>query len=438
MRVPFIRVIPLCAVAALPTVVSAADISIESTTMVRFKQVEISSSEEQDLQPATQFLGLDATKLANGNLSLHIHGWGRVDLADTSYGDSKSAGDLSYGYLRYRFDKAEADVRAGRFFFREGIVNEQVDGISSRTNLPFGFALSAFGGATVHTQDLFGENSDGKGDYLAGGRFNYRYSGLLDIGISGVYEDEAPTLSSHLNGSNRKLGGDIWFSPHKTVELVGHTTYNTESSDVAEHRYLLNLRPATDLVISGEFSDQRDQSRLYTWALFSAPLINPNDKSRISGLTVSYGAAKPATLSLHYKHYDRELGNADRYGGDLKLSFLENTFRSGLGYYYLDADEQFAITGTSSASYHNIRAYAMHDTKSYFAALDLNSQIFDEKINDEQAAYEASLSLGYHITPMLALSGDISYGKNPDYQDETRGLVRLTYNSTLETTGGKK
>jgi len=438
MRIPLIRVIPLCAAAALPSLVSAADISIDSTTMVRFKQVEISSSEEQDLQPATQFLGLDATKLADGNLSLHIHGWGRVDLADTSYGDNKSAGDLSYGYLRYRFDKAGADVRAGRFFFREGIVNEQVDGISARTNLPFGFAISAFGGATVHTQDLHGENSDGKGDSLAGGRLNYRYSGLLDIGVSGVYEEEGPTLSSHVNGSNRKVGGDIWFSPHKTVELVGHTTYNTETSDVAEHRYLLNLRPATDLMISGEFSDQRDQSRLYTWALFSTPLINPNDKSRITGVTVSYGAAKPATLSLHYKHYDREIGNADRYGGDLKLSFLENTFRSGLGYYYLDADEQFAITGTPSASYHNIRAYAMHDTKSYFAALDVNSQIFDEKINDEQAAYEASLSLGYHITPMLAISGDISYGKNPDYQDETKGLVRLTYNSTLETTGGKK
>lgn len=438
MRMPFIRVIPLCALAALPTVASAADISIESTTMVRFKQVEISSGNKQDLQPATQFLGLDATKLADGNLSLHIHGWGRVDLADASYGDNKSAGDLSYGYLRYRFDKAGADIRAGRFFFREGIVNEQVDGISARTNLPLGFAISAFGGATVHTQDLNGESSDGKGDSLAGGRFNYRYSGLLDIGVSGVYEEEGPTLSSHANGSNRKIGGDIWFSPHKTVELVGHTSYNTETSDVAEHRYLLNLRPATDLMISGEFSDQRDQSRLYTWALFSAPLINPNDKSRISGATVSYVVAKPATISLHYKHYDREIGNADRFGGDLKLSFMENTFRSGLGYHYLDADKQFAITGTSSASYHNIRAYAMHDTKSYFAALDVNSQVFDEKINGEQAAYEASLSLGYHITPTLAISGDISYGKNPDYQDETRGLVRLTYNSTLETTGGKK
>jgi hypothetical protein len=80
----------------------------------------------------------------------------------------------------------------------------------------------------------------------------------------------------------------------------------------------------------------------------------------------------------------------------------------------------------------------MHDTKNYFAALDAIYQFFDKKIHNERNAYEAALSLGYHLTPTLAISGDISYGKNPDYQNETKGLVRLTYNSTFVATGGKK
>jgi len=438
MKITSSRIIPLLTLLALPGASLAADISIDSTTMVRFSQLDTTGGDEQDIAPATQFLGLDAKRLADGNLSLHIHGWGRVDLGETSYGDSKSAGDLSYGYLRYRYDKTDADIRAGRFFVREGIVSEQVDGISARTALPFGFAISAFGGATVHTEDLYGEDSDGKGDYLAGGRFNYRYKGVLDLGISGVYEDEAPTLVNHVNGSNRKVGGDIWLSPHRVIELVGHTGYNTETSEIAEHRYRLNLRPAKDLTISGELSEQRDQSLLYGWAMFSAPLTNPDDKSRITGVTAAYGAAKPMTLSLDYKHYNREVGSADRYGGDLKLSFLDNSLRSGMSYHYLDADNGFAIAGTASASYHTLRAYALHDTKNHFAAVDVIGQFFDEKIHNEDSAYEASLSLGFHLTPALALSGDISYGKNPDYQDETKGLVRLTYNSTLDTTGGKK
>jgi len=432
------HVIPAClALATTPVLLSAAEITPDATTIIRFEERDL-GSDKKNMIPFTQYLGLDATKLADGNLSLHVHGWGRVDLDETSYGDSKNSGDLSYGYLRYQFAKAETDIRAGRFFVREGIVNEQVDGVSFRTGFPFGFTLSAFGGATVHKQDLYNENSDGKGDYLAGGRLGYRYKGLLEIGISGVYEDEVPTLVNHVNGSNRKVGGDIWFSPHRSFELVGHTSYNTETSEIAEHRYMLNLRPVADLTISGEYSDQREQSLLYSWAMFSAALINPDNKARMTGATISYGAAKPATVSLHYKHYDREAGNADRIGGDLKLNFLDNSLRTGMGYFYLDADDAFAIPGTTSASYQNIRAYAMHDTKSYFASIDAIWQIFDEEIRNEDNAYEASLSLGYHLTPSLALSGDISYGKNPEFQDETRGLVRLTYNATYADTGGKK
>lgn len=434
----FSRIFPLCSLLLIPAAAVAADITVDSTTIIRFEERDLTGADKQDIQPATQFLGLDATKLADGNLSLHLYGWGRADLGDTSYGDSDSAGNLTYGFLRYRFNNADADIRAGRFFVREGIVNEQVDGVSACTDLPFGFGLSAFGGATVHTEDLYGESSDGKGDYIAGGRFNYRYKGVLDLGISGVYEDEAPVLVNHVNGTNRKVGADIWLSPHKTLELIGHSSYDTETSEIAEHRYLLNLRPATNLTISGEFTDQRDQSLFYSWAMFSAPLINPDDKSRSTGVTVAYGPAKPVTVSMAYKHYDREAGNADRYGGDMKLSFLNNSVRSGLGYFYLQADKEFAITGTTAASYHNLRIYVLHDTKSYFASVDAIGQFFKEKINNEKKSYEAYLSLGIHLTPYLALSGDISYGKNPQYQDETKGLIRLTYNATYASTGGKK
>ena len=52
-------------------------------------------------------------------------------------------------------------------------------------------------------------------------------------------------------------------------------------------------------------------------------------------------------------------------------------------------------------------------------------------------AWEAQGSLGYHLTKDLALSGDLSYGQNPQYKDETKGLVRLTYNMTTGKGGAK-
>lgn len=80
----------------------------------------------------------------------------------------------------------------------------------------------------------------------------------------------------------------------------------------------------------------------------------------------------------------------------------------------------------------------MHDTKTYFSAIDLLGYFFKDEIYDEKQAVEATVSLGYHITPTLALSGDLSYGKNPEFTNETRGLIRLTYNPVFAGKGDKK
>lgn len=414
-----------------------AETSVDSATIIRLEKRDIGTTKET-IMPATQFLGLDADTLADGNLSLHFYGWGRADLADRSYNNDKTDGSLTYGYLRYRFKQANADVRAGRFFIREGIVNEQVDGISLRSDLPLGFGLTAFGGATVHTRHLFGETSDGKGDVLYGGRANYRYKGMLELGVSGVYEGKAPTLTNFTNGNHRLLGGDIWLSPHRMVTLMGHTSYNTETEAASEHTYQLNLKPSKELMLTAEFNEQRDRSYFFAWTMFSGAAFNPADKSRSIGASATYAVSKMLDATADYKHYTRELGNADRFGGDARLNLLNNTIRSGLAYHYLRASDGFAISGTPSASYHELRAYLMRDTKTCFGAVDIIDYIFNKKVFNENSAWEAIASLGYHITPALALSGDLSYGRNPQFIKETRGLVRLTYNMTFDGKGGKK
>jgi hypothetical protein len=447
MKKLFCRLLTVSSLLIATNPATAADTTVDSTTILRIEQRDVSGSSKQNIMPATQFLGLDLDKLADGNLSLHFYGWGRVDLRDKSFNNDRADGSLTYGYLQYRFKEANADVRAGRFFVREGIVNEQLDGISARSDLPLGFGLSAFGGATVHTQDLWGENSDGKGDGIFGGRASYRYKGVLELGVSGIYESKAPTLTSTLddgvtrrytNGDHRLVGGDIWLSPHRMVEFMGHTSFNPESRGVAEHSYLLNIKPVQRLVLTGEFTEHRDRSSQYAWSMFSGAALNPADKSRSTGMSASYGIGKAVELSADYKHYTREIGNADRYGANAKFSLLNNALRSGVGYHYLRAGSGFAIGDTPSASYHNLRGYVMHDSQTYFAAFDALGYFFKDKIYNEKSAWETIVSLGYHITPALALSGDISYGRNPEFTRETRGLLRLTYNTTFAGKGGKK
>ncbi|KAB0667243.1 hypothetical protein F6V25_00650 [Oryzomonas japonica] len=438
MKKALCRLLSAVSLLALPATASAAETAVDSTTIFRFEQRDISGASKQDFMPATQFLGLDVEKLADGNLSLHFSGWGRADLADKSYNNDKVDGSFTYGYLQYRFKEANATVRLGRLFVHEGIANEQVDGISARTDLPLGFGLSAFGGATVHTKHLYGEKSDGKGDSIIGGRATYRYKGFLELGASAVYEDNAPKLINYANATHRLLGGDIWLTPHRMVEIMGHSSYNTETRTLAEHSYLLNLKPLRNLVVTGEFNEYRDRGYLNSWAMFSGAALNPADKSRSLGGSASYDIAKNVELAADYKHYTRELGNADRYGINGRFGFLNNTVRTGIGYHYLRAGSGFAIGTTPSASYHELHAFALHDSATYFAALDGIDYIFKDKVYNEKSAWEGTASLGYHITPALALSGDVSYGRNPQFTEEIKGLVRLTYTTTFDSKRGKK
>jgi hypothetical protein len=438
MKMKLSSLLPAALICSLPSLVYAFDYSVDSTTILRIEKRDIPGGDKENLMPATEFIGMDLDKMADGNLSLHLYGWGRADLADNSFSDKKTNGSLTYGYLQYRLKEASTDIRAGRLFVHEGIVNEQIDGLSARSDLAPGFGLSVFGGATVHTKKLFGENSDGKGDSIFGGRANYRYKGSLEIGISGLYESKSPVLINYTNGDHRLIGSDIWFSPNKMIELMGQSSYNTENSHFAEHSYRLNIKPDTALVLTGEYNEQHDKSYQYSSAMFSGARLNPGDKSRSVGGSASYAIDKNVELGADYKHYRREIGNADRFGANLRLSFLNNELRSGIGYHYLSAGSGFAISTSPTASYHELRGYILHNTRSYFASIDAVGFFFKDKVYNENSATEAIASLGYHFTPALALSGDVSYGRNPEFTEEIKGLVRLTYNMTVENKGGAK
>ena len=435
----------LCAasLAVTPFCVLAADVTVNSSTLLGIGMRDVSGGSSETLTPATQFFGLSADKLADGNLSLQLYGWGRADLGNASFNNDTTAGNLTYGYLQYRFSQGGATIRAGRHFIHEGIVNEQIDGLSTRTDLPMGFGLSAFGGATVHAKNLRGESSDGKGDTIYGGRLNYRSKGILDIGFSAVSESTAatlikPTPALPVNGTYSRVGGDIWFTPFATIDIIGQSSFNTETNKFANHSYLLNYKPLPRFVLTGEFNHYSDSSYLYPRTTLSATPLNPNDKSSSAGLITSYEINKNLEASLDYKHYSREFGSADRFGGELRTRYNDNSIRGGLSYHYLNAGQSFAITPYTSGSYQELRCYLMQNSKSYFAAIDILGQFFKDTIYNESSAWETIASLGYHITSALALSGDLSYGKNPQFTEEVKGVLRLTYNMTYNGSGGKK
>ncbi|KAF0216004.1 MAG: hypothetical protein FD174_3897 [Geobacteraceae bacterium] len=413
---------------SLPALAGAADLGVNGTTLVSFEQRSTPGFERQRVIPATQFLGIDADHLGNPNLSLHLYGWGRVDLADRSTDEKYTDGDLTYGYLRYLFPTANGEVKAGRFFVFDGVSAEHVDGVSARADLARGFALSMYGGAPVRLDRA----DDNKGDVIIGGRVSYRIPSLFELGFSALHEKGVTNgQTTDLKDHRQLVGGDLWLRPHKTTEFSGRISYNTATDGVAEQSYLLTVRPSAPLSVAGEYSRYRIKD--YFAATNIRSLFNPDtgDNVQYYGGSVTYVIAKPAEVTVSYRHYNRDItGNSDRFGGEGRLTLLDNKCRAGLSYFRTEAP-------TGINSYHEIRGYLLHTAAKYTASVDTIAHLYDDKIFGKNTAFEVQGSAGYRLRPNLKLSGDLSYGQNPQFNDELKGLVRLTFNYDFIKGAGK-
>ena len=425
----------LALVSLLPPLVCAADLELSSTTLFRFEQRAFPGFASQTAVPATQFLRVDLDKIGDGNLSLHLYGWERVDLADRSTSEGPNDGDLAYGYLNYRFPTANAEIKAGRFIVKEGIAAEDIDGVSARADLRNGFTLSLFGGAPVKLD----RDPKSKGDYIAGGRGSYRLKGKLELGVSGLHEGGV-TLNTADNATyDRQLvGGDIWLSPHRFIELNGHTFYNASTDGVAEHSYLLALKPSRIFSVSTIYNEQR----FVNYFTFSnvRSLFNPDNGGEVKsyGGGISWAIAAPLEMTADYRHYNRSSlvstdnnGNSGRYGVDARLTLLDKKLRSGLAYHRSDGANSFN-------SYNELRGYSLYDSGRYVTSIDAIAQFYKNSIFNRKEAFELIASGGYRILQDLLLSGEIGYSRNPQFSDDLRGVLKLTYNYAYTSKGAKK
>ena len=420
------------AFASLPSLAAAADLGVDATSLIRLEERSVPGFKDENVVPATQFLGVDLDKLGDGNLSFHLHGWGRVDLAHRSTDEGTTDGDLSYAYLAYRFPKADGLIRLGRFYVYEGIAAEQLDGVSVRGDLAKGFTASLFGGAPVRL-DITDRN---KGDYVVGGRVGFRVPGILEIGASALREGNTDTgQTANLKNYRQLVGGDIWLAPFRMIEVRGHSSYNTATDGFAEHSYLVLFQPLKDLSISAEYNDYRLKDYFASTNLRS--LFNPDkgETLRSYGGSVTYVIAKPVEVSADYKrinyHGDNH-GNTHRYGGEVRLTLADRKVRAGVSYHRADSNR------ADVNSYHEVRGWGLYDAAAYFASLDAIAHFYRQSIDTRSHDYEFVGSAGYRILPNLAFSGDIAYGRNPRLDSELRGVLRLTWNFTSTSKGAAK
>jgi hypothetical protein len=386
----------------------------ESTTILRARQ----SVDKKDLYPAYEYLRLTAQNLdKDGRISFHFGGWGRVDLGERS-NERHQDGDLQYGYLSYHAPKNNLVANLGRQFVSEGVAAERLDGAYLRSDFAAGFGAAAFVGTPVVTEP------DAKGgDLIYGGRITHTMSKYYALGVS--------ALKAELGGERyrEEEGVDLWLHPLKGVDVVGRSSYNSITDGWMEHDYHLSYAPLENLRLAASFSDinYRDYffhmtSNVFNLRSASNPtgLIDPQEKVQSAGASVAYTPVKGLALTADYKNYAYDIaGDANYFGGKATCSF-PGALVAGLAVHRMEGS-------VDRLRYLATHAFASKRIDRFNLAADYFSVDYDSSINGVKYAYTVVGSASYDINSSLRVGADIDYSRNPSYDNEVSGMLKLTY-----------
>jgi opacity protein-like surface antigen len=402
----------------------AADYSItgESNTFLRMK----TTVDDKDVYPLFEYLRLSVAVAEKDGCatSLHIGGWGRLDMNDTSTREGNWNGDLQYGYISHQGAKNNLLLNAGRQFVTEGVASERMDGLYLRSDFAAGFKAAAFVGAPVVTEPNFSG-----GEYLYGGRFSQGMPAYYSIGVSALKSEGA----SHARDREEE-GVDLWIHPMKQVDLTGRSSYNSLSSGWMEHAYTLSISPMDALKLTAHVSNINYEDYFFhvtTSALsLTNGIISPNEELTTAGVGVSFEPMKNLTVAADYRKYLYEIvGDADYFGG--KLSFtLPDSLSAGFGAHRMEG-------AGDRLRYNEYRLYALKKLGAVDLAADFFDINYDRRINGVWNSFAITASAGYRFDEKLRVWADLEYAQSPDFDDEVRGLVKVAYAFDMKRSEGR-
>jgi len=208
------------------------------------------------------------------------------------------------------------------------------------------------------------------------------------------------------------------------IDLTGRSSYNSITNGWMEHAYTLTLTPLTNLKISSNLTRINYSDYYYNMTTSALSLnngfITPGEELLSLGFGASYAFLKGFTASADYKHYNYDIaGSAEYMGGKLAYSSPE-IITAGAGWHRMSGDND-------RLRYNEYRLYALKKLHKIDLSADLFNIVYDNSINGVKNSYALTGSVGYEINEKLKIGADIEYSRNPDFDSETKGLVKLTY-----------
>jgi hypothetical protein len=409
----------------------AADLSVSSSTYLRYYERELAGGNKNTFAPLYEYLSADAANLGGTTIAFHFYGWGRVDLSDPS-GSGKESGDLGSAYLEYLHPKGNAQMKLGRFFLAEGVAVETLDGAFFKVTTPAGIGISGYGGVPVEHSIL---DNTSAGDSLYGGRVFFVRAGFVELGAS-YLKEKGP-----FQGKDRELlGGDLWLRVAPPVELTAQVAYNRAVREMASQRYAVRIVPGSRFDISAGYEAYTYkglfQSTLNPAFLPRSPSVDNDDKVQTIFGVVDWEFVPDWTLEVagkNIRHDKANPGNANRGEIGIRHTYNGKKDVAGLSAAAVTADRD-------ENEYREFRGFASYSPAKFRLTLDaLAQQYKKEPIPGigKKNAYQVVASAGYKVRSYLSVSGDLTYTQSPTFQQDYAGLLRATLELGTAA-GGKK
>ena len=391
----------------------AEQFSLASETIIRGFTRDRNDGSKAKAAPVYEYLQLNYKTRKVPGLSLHINGWGRLNLAD-NYNNDTTDGRLLHAYLQYAPPKQTYQLRAGRQYIFEGVARDNLDGVYGKAFVFPGTTVSAYAGVPTMLDDSNGRKSD----LIYGGKLTYGIPGRADAGLS----------YKHIldNGARREhvLGGDLAVNFPRGITLLGHSTYDLISSSWGEHSYEVRLPfgPVTfqpflqRFRYSSYFSNKRNSTPPFRF------LEGSDNTLTTAGMDLFWYPSDKEEVVLRFKNYD-----------------YQNRFKPAQ-YYSLVTTRRWNILSEAGAEIGRMQGHETRDryllTRAYvywkfapgFVTGDVTYVHYDRTIYGKSSSLFASIGFGtgfYKDT--LNLKASFDYSNDPYFDADYRFMVKLNY-----------
>jgi hypothetical protein len=375
------------------------------------------------------------TPFADG-VEVGLSSWGALDLGDKRFWQNgapvgtRATGDVNAAYAKASFLDRRLTLTVGRETVADGVARMvQLDGAELRLALPGGLGLQGYVGSPVTPRfaGRGGELVTGnvRAVFATGGRLDWRYADLLDVGASvGIANDRGG------EASRRDVGVDFRFLPFRMLLLTGQGFFSLSESRIGEAVVAATLFPVRHLDVTLDYRHVEPDLFLPRTSILS---VFASDKRNDLGGAVHWGLMKNVALDADY-HLLLEDARDAAPGNPNIPSETGHWVKGKLTTHPYGTANTVGLEGSylhhPDNGYYLARLFGAREWNAISVTLDLLGYFFQKDVNGQPKSLTATGTVGYQFVRSWKVAVAGTAATTPYLERQFEIMGKLVYEQT--------